>query len=259
MNRSEKSRLSCILSVVGAVALVAGCGSGDEPAPAADGSSGGTCTGGSSGAGGSNTSGAGGASDEEPGCVSDGENVLCAPPGFPFVSRTFAVTESCAGSGCVPPNPSVTQPETGTLCISGTAPAYGSAGFPLVLLLTSPDFGALLQAFDADALGITDVSFTIDSLPEGGIIVDAGIVPDADCSSTFDCVAFGFTLPRITEAGTMTVPLVDFLQSVPASPFQAFDTSAISHIGFTAGEGPYDFCVRDFKFLDAAGDEINPE
>jgi hypothetical protein len=27
-------------------------------------------------------------------------------------------------------------------------------------------------------------------------------------------------------------------------------------IGFAVGEGSYDFCVRDFKLLDAAGNEV---
>ena len=261
MNQGEKNRFCCFPFFVGAVVFVAGCGPNDEPAPAADGASGATCVGGSAGTSGSGTgadSGAGGAPDDAPGCVSDGENVLCAPAGFPFVTRTFADTESCTGSACAPPNPTLTQPEAGTLCISGTAPDGGYAGFPLILLLTTPDFGTLLRAFDADARGIIGVSFTIDPLPEGGVMVDAGVVR-ADCSNTFECVGFGFKLPRIVDPGTTTVPLVDFLQSDARSSYQIFDTSALSHIGFSVGEGPYDFCVRDFKFLDAAGDEIKPE
>jgi hypothetical protein len=239
------------LLVVGATVLIVGCGTPDDTQPRSGDSSGETCTGGTSG------TGDGGSSGEEPGCVSDGENVLCAPSGFPFVTRTFAVTDSCVGSGCLPPNPTLIQPEHGTLCMSGTAPVGEKAGFPLILLASTPDFSTIVRALDADALGIIDVSFTIDSPPEGGLIVDAGIVLPG-CSNTFQCVGFGFTLPRITGAGTVTVPLVDFLQSDPASPYQTFDTSSLSHIGFTAGEGAYDFCLRDFKFLDAFGDAIAP-
>jgi hypothetical protein len=254
MRHHERKRMPSLVSIaaIGATAFLAGCGSQDETQLEAEGSAGETCTGGTSGVG------AGGAG-EEAGCVSDGENVLCAPIGFPFVTRTFAVTTSCVGSGCPRPNPTLTQPEAGVLCMSGTAPGSHEAGFPLILFSSTPDFSTIVRPFDADALGITDVSFTIDSLPEGGLLVDAGIVRPGDCSNTLECVGFGFTLPRIIDAGPTTVPLVDFLQSDPASSDQTFDTSSLSHIGFTAGEGPYDFCLSDFKFLDAFGDSIEPD
>jgi hypothetical protein len=141
--------------------------------------------------------------------------------------------------------------------MSGTAPIGETAGFPLILLSSTPDFSAIVRAFDADALDITSVSFTLDSPPEGGVMVDAGIVRDA-CSNTFECVAFDFTLPRITDPGTVTASLADFLQSDPASPYQVFDTRSLSHIGFTVGQGPYDFCVRDLEFLDQSGDPVEP-
>ena len=118
----------------------------------------------------------------EPGCVSDGENSFCAPSGFPFVTRTFPVTDSCAGGNCFRPNPTLAQPEAGTLCMSGTAREH--AGFPLILFSTTPDFGQVLQAFDADALGITDVSFTVDAPPESGLVVNAGIIHSYSCSTT---------------------------------------------------------------------------
>jgi hypothetical protein len=257
MPQVHSKRLPAVTSllVIGATMLLAGCNSQDDTRPGADGASGGTCSEG--GARGGETS------VEETGCVGDGENMLCAPSGFPFVTRTFAV---CAGSDCsglprsaeAPPNPTLSQPEVGTLCFSGIVAEHEEAGFPLILFTSSPDFGQIVEAFDANELGITDLSFTLDSVPEGGIMVDAGIVATDACSVPFDCLGVGFLLPRITQAGTVTVRLADFLQSDPARPHQDFDTSSLSHIGFTVGPGPSDFCLSDFEFLDASGAPVEP-
>jgi hypothetical protein len=88
--------------------------------------------------------------------------------------------------------------------------------------------------------------------------VDTGSVYVDGCLDASGCIAFGFTLPRITEPGTTTVLLADFLQGDAASPNQVLDTSSLSHIGFTIEAAAYDFCVSEFKFLDANGDEVEP-
>jgi hypothetical protein len=37
-----------------------------------------------------------------------------------------------------------------------------------------------------------------------------------------------------------------------------FDTNAIGVLNFWAGEGPYDYCISDLKFLDEDGNEVVP-
>jgi hypothetical protein len=74
-----------------------------------------------------------------------------------------------------------------------------------------------------------------------------------------DCIGYGFVLPLIMGPGRTTARLVDFLQRDPQSPNQTVDTSSLEHIGFIPAEpGSYDFCVRDFKFLDDTGVEVTP-
>jgi hypothetical protein len=256
MTNHRDSRLGFILSLAGATTLATACGPQSASQPASGGSSNTTSTGGSSSKGGS--SAAGGFSGDEPACVTTGENEICEPSHFPFVERAFVATETCPGPDCHAPNPTLTEPETGTLCVSGTAPSHG-AGLILLLFRDNADASQVLQAFNAEALGITGLSFTLDSPPPGGIIVEAGIVVTLDCpSSLFDCLWFGFTLPRLTEPGTKRVALVDFMQSDNQSAYQTFDTSSLSHIELNVGAGPYDFCIRDFKFLDASGIAVNP-
>jgi hypothetical protein len=230
------------LAIVAASAFGSGCGS--EHAP--DGSSEEACAAGASatGAGGEPASGGPNVGSD---CVSTDENLICAPSGFPFVERAFAVDQG---------NPMLTEPEPGVLCVSGTAAPGEHAGFLMILFR---GWSGALQPFDADAHGITQLSFAVDSLPAGGLIVDAGLVLSLDCPEyLLDCLAIGFELPRITESGATSLPLADFLQSDSASEHQDFDTRSISHIGFTVGEGAYDFCVRDFKLLNDAGDEVTP-
>jgi hypothetical protein len=247
MNHRQKQRIAYFSSIL-AVALVSACSSEDAPAD----TSGSTCTAGSS----TTAAGAGPGAVVASDCHSTGENLICAPSGFPFVERVFAVTDECVGDDCAPPNPTLSEPEPGVLCMSGTAPPGQHARFPLILFRGWSD---TLQPFDADALGITKLSFAIDSPPAGGLIVDAGQMVSLNCPDyLFECLAFGFELPRVTKPGTTTAPLADFLQSDSASQHQSLNTRLLSHIAFTVGEGAYDFCVRDFKFLNKVGGEVTP-
>jgi len=83
-----------------------------------------------------------------------------------------------------------------------------------------------------------------------------------------DCLTYGFNLMTaplsnipltITAPGPVVAPFVDF-QQTRSGVSQTFDTSAIQHIEFGVGPEPgdYDFCLSDFKFLDAAGNEVKP-
>jgi hypothetical protein len=183
---------------------------------------------------------------------------LCAPSGFPFVEATFPNSNWCAGDTCLvaPPAGATTirlsQPETGSLCLSGTA--QSDTGFILRFTrFTGPGVDKVLSIFNADVLGITQLRFTIDRPPPGGVLVWAATIHSTVCHANLDCLTFGFELPnRITQSGTTTASLVDFAPD--SGP--TFDTRGLDAIGFSVGKGDYDFCVRDFQFLDANGVEV---
>ncbi len=250
------------MALLAFVPAFAACGSEPKATPEPHGAAGVSCV------RASNTGGSGstpsdsvgqlehaGAPDTLDACV-ERDNLICAPSGFPFVQFALAFSETCPGPDCHPPNPSLTQPEPGAVCLAGNVPDFGSAGFPLVLFR---GWNQVSQAFDAAALGITQLSFAIDSPPLGGVIVDASVVIDLGCEGRPPaCLMAGFALPRITDPGTTTVSLGDFLQRDNKSQYQTLNTGALGSIEFSVGAGAYDFCVSDFKFLDKCGQEVTP-
>jgi len=42
----------------------------------------------------------------------------------------------------------------------------------------------------------------------------------------------------------------------PADPSVKFDPSLLDMVSFSVGPGDYNFCIRDFRFLDASGQEV---
>jgi hypothetical protein len=216
------------------------------------------------------TSGTGGAgspvvyppcSSGEPWTVTDG---ICAPSGFPFVQYAFAHSNLC--SGVCPTSPvgttiRLSQPAAGTLCVSETNPNSGDITGILVGFTVfstegvSATYRKVLKMFNADLLGITQFRFTIDNPPPGGVGVGADTIHSTECAA-LDCLWFGFTVPnRITASGTRTVAFTDFV----ADPVRRFDTRGLDEIGFDVGPGDFDFCLRDFQFLDAQGVEVKPK
>jgi hypothetical protein len=192
------------------------------------------------------------------GCVSE-PGFICQPSGFPFVGTTWAFSDICDGADC----PLLTQPEPGTLCLSGAAPVAGARPhFPLILI-----DGGHMPPLDAAALGITQLSFTIDSPPPPGVFVGAGMVVETG-ARCFDnprgCSAF-FDLARVTTAGPHIAAFSDAVQRDAASSYRALDLRVLGSIlfgvydgEFGVNESEYRFCVRDFKFLNDAGDEVTP-
>ncbi len=246
-----------LIALLGTVSLTAACGS-DHTAP---------LTGGAGGAGGTGgTGGTGGAVDagptprDPPPCVS-GTNAACLPSGFPFVTAAFAHSSGCNGicPGAAPAGTTIlfSQTASGTLCLSGTNPALDGTALLLSFSVIggTPDNGTILKRFNADALGITQVRFTIDRPPSGGITVGAATLHSDVCHG-LDCLTFGFELPtHITQSGTTTAALVDFVNTPP----QPFDTRALDDINFAFGPGDFDLCLRDFQFLDANGAQVIPQ
>jgi hypothetical protein len=252
-----------LIALLGTSTLIAACGSD----PVATGNAGAKGTGGTAGAGGvadtdaaANTDGTSDAGVAGTvalmNCVS-GENGVCHPTGFAFVTAAFPVTDWCAGAACLAPTPAgqhaihLSQPEEGTLCLSGTVlPGTTFGALNIIFVVTSRDGTVVLKTFNAKGLNITKVAFTIDRLPAGGLSVNTGTIVKRECVDGLlpNCIMFGFELPVITAAGPQLAPFTDFSPSSGV----IFDGSSISHIGFTvSGPGDYDFCVRDFRFLNA--------
>jgi hypothetical protein len=246
-------RLSMI-ALMGMVGFAAACGP-DHATPAAGG------TGGTPGTGGTNGNGDAGPTAPAPACLT-GANEECLPSGFPFSQVAFAHSYACNGV-CPAASPAGTtilfsQPASGTLCLSGTNPDPLGTDLTLVFTegTTDPRTGTdtVTRRFNADDLHITQVKFTIDRPPSDGVTVSATTL-HGDVCHELDCITFGFTLPgRITASGTTTARLVDFVSSPP----KTFDTRALNWIDFAVGPGAFDFCVRDFQFLDASGAVVTP-
>jgi hypothetical protein len=237
----------CLSLLVGIITLAAGCGS--HASSASDGPA--------------------------PTCVS-GSPLICQPSGFPFATIAGATSDACAGSRlgeCASPplsatTASLTLAETGQLCLTGTVAANdGYAKIVLIFTTFNLERTKVLKAFNADALGITQAAFTIDSPPSGGVTIDAAVVTATECpASPGDCFTQGFDLrtdsstgmlASFTTPGPKVAPFTNFKQS-DSSVSRTFDTSALHHLEFIVGQGDFNFCVHDFKFLNAAGAEVTP-
>lgn len=263
MTHNLTKRIRIGLTGLGTAVALAGCGSTSDSKTSGSnpsgGSAGGPVSGGSGGSapGGDGIGGTGAQpSAAAPVCLATQNDEQCMPRGMHFALATWSGTAAAgvAVSGCSGANcPSLTQPESGKLCLSGTVPPGATAWFLLAL-----GVGQRL-GLDATALGISQISFVIDTPPPGGVLVDtASLIPN--CTRGLpECIAFGFDLPRVLLAGPTSAALSEFLQEDPASPYQTLDLHTLVDLGFTVDAGPYDFCVHDLKFLTASGDEVSPE
>jgi len=183
-----------------------------------------------------------------------------AAPGMPFVRGAWAF-----GGAANVDTAEVRSPERGTVCISGSNPQGGDLTLAVVQADGPAPFTQLAsgiqddptpaELFHARWLEITDVSFKLE--PPPGLAVAFSIATAAPCtdepvrgSPENDGNPF-----LITTGETTTVSLADFVSENPLYPF---DTNAILQLDFVVGNGPYDFCVSDLKFLDAHGDEVLP-
>ncbi len=214
-----------------------------------------------------------GASGEDVNCAKEG--FLCAPKGLAFTAVALGVSDACGGliGDCPNPPPGsttarLTQPESGKICMAGVVKPGGWADLVLAFTLYSDSTGTkVLKKFDADARGITQVGFTIDSPPRGGIKLEAAVTTQLECpGDPMACFTYGFSFRSaaevdapmsFTEPGPQVAPFTRFKQGRPGVS-QVFDTTALENISFGVGPGEYDFCIRDFKFLDAAGNAVVP-
>jgi hypothetical protein len=218
---------------------------GDGGAPSA------IVTGGESGVSGIDGAGApavGGSGDMDcggpPPCMPT-HNFFCEPEGFPLCGVAFAYAQSCAGPTCQAPNPTLTLSEPGRFCLSSADPPGDLAGFHV-------DFGGagVRLPVDADALGIAQISFTLDSPPAAGVTFDVSTRIPCNCSTfLIDCLAPGFDA-LVTTPGKHVFAFADY---------PLLNTHTLAGFGFTlTADAPYDVCVSDLEFLDVDGNVVTP-
>jgi hypothetical protein len=186
-------------------------------------------------------------------------------PGLSFVKSAFAHTYATSGGAPFVTNESgeptarVSYPEPGKVCMSGDDGAqlelhFGSGEGWDGENLPNParagyDGSGLFHAKD---LGITAVSFTIESPPSAGVSpwILAWLPP---CGDFFggNAEKDGSRLAISTSGTTTTLSFAtDFSEP--------FDTNAIDGLNFDVGPGAYDYCITNLKFLDANGMEVTP-
>jgi hypothetical protein len=182
-------------------------------------------------------------------------------------SATICPLAENAGPGVTTAN--LSQPEAGTLCFAGNVKPDGWALLVFNFPTVNQTRTRILDIFNADALGITEAAFTITSPPSQGLRVSGGTTKALECASPELCLISGFSLMtasdlqvpvNITEPGPVSAPFANFRQTDPTQgdPSQKFDTKALQFLAFDPGVGSFDFCVTDFRFLDANGAEVTP-
>ncbi len=269
MKHNQMTHRVTTLSVLVSLSLLAACGSDNSKT---SGNGGASSLGGATGTGGaSNSGGTAGTSSTSTAVADPCSSGLCAPSGFPFVRSARAISDAC-GNDCPmlaadtlvgETTAIMSQPEAGKLCLSGVVSPGGWAQISLFFVDRSQDRTEILNRFDANALGITQAAFTIDSPPNGGLTVTAAVTVATSCPGDFTaCIAYGFNLmtapgssvrAKYTAPGPQIAPFTNFLQTAGT---QNFDTSALLNLVFVVGDGSYDFCIHDFKFLNALGNEV---
>jgi hypothetical protein len=169
----------------------------------------------------------------------------------------------------------VTYTPPSKFCMSGTldpGPTNANWGALMALGLVEGDLtNGITAPFNAEARGIAQVQFTVDSPPLAGLSVAMMAIQRADCLTLPDCLtASPFVLadPSGTETvidypGTVTASLDSFQQPSWGDPSLTFDKTLIVGIQFGPLMLPgvvfdYDFCIQDLTFLDSGGQKVAP-
>jgi hypothetical protein len=209
--------------------------------------------------------------DDKPYCA-DGPGEICAPAGFPFVTSAGTLTDCQTTPGCTSTKTTATlsQPQAGTVCLKGTVAASpvpsGGPSFAWLLLSVNSvnqSKTQIVEVFDAKALGITGLQFTIESPPATGVTLFATAAHTSSCSSPPECLSsWSLTTGRadvvkaFQTAGPESAPFSSFLMRT--DPNRVLDSSALSHFIFEVGPGDYDFCVSGLSFVNASGETVSP-
>lgn len=209
--------------------------------------------------------------DTVPYCATDSVNI-CEPPGFSYVSAAATRSDACptpmkgpCGTPMSLTTATLTAPDTSKVCMKGSV--AGREGFAWLLFHVARWNRAgtdIVTLMNAKAQGITELRFTVDTPPTEGITFVAATAHQTHCATPPDCLGEFWSLmtgPRsnvvrvITESGPVSAPFSDFRRT---DPNQVMDTTALADFVFILGAGDYDFCISDFKFVDAQGQEVSP-
>ncbi len=202
------------------------------------------------------------------------DGLICAPAGFPFAQAAGAVTDYCAEveghcpAATIPPAGEtvarLSQPEPGKLCLAGTLPSKGGRAILAVDFITlNKDATRVTKTFDADARGITQMTFSIDSPPpDPGLLLavtsDSRLPPPQRPLFILKTPPLFDQALKVGQPGPVVAPFADFREIPDGNPtFDPTDLNAIL-IEVGAKDLDYDFCIHDFKFRDAAGNEVAP-
>lgn len=174
----------------------------------------------------------------------------CITPlvGMSFAAGTFTTLDD---SGVTSAD---VRPEPGAVCVSGTNVGYAilqlAVGRPDTIVAADGTRGKL---FDAPALGITQLEFTVETPPSSGL-VPAIAIEGPDTHPIGFALTSGGQEVSIRTTSTSRVSISDYTE-----PEHTLDPSRIAAFGFTIGQTEhYDFCIRNLKFLDANGVEVLP-
>jgi hypothetical protein len=190
-----------------------------------------------------------------PGCkisVEDGSFVRWAAPS----------TDASAGGTST----AVVTYTPGKFCMSGTAdsgPNDTGWGAILVLSLAIDATDTLVAPFDAPALGVTQVRFTMEGPPLQGVIPQVVQITSADCTQIPDCLTSFSRGAAVIDPGTVTAQLTDFTQPDGSHSNTSLDQTLITGLQFYVPTlpgmaVPYDFCLQELAFLGADGKELRP-
>ncbi len=206
-----------------------------------------------------------------------GGDFIDHPEGFPFVVVAVAVSDLCPGNAaesCAlarnPPRGAtqvfLTQPESGKICMQGS---IGKGGWAFtVLSFTEYSDTGVVSTFNAEKLGITQVSFTLETPPARGLSLMASVIKQYSCEPPGAACRLGgfyFTdsyskdVVPFTHTQKVVAPFANFVQQYPETGSKTFDTTVLDGVYFESGDaGPIDFCVSDFEFLDKDGKVVEP-
>jgi hypothetical protein len=181
-----------------------------------------------------------------------------------FVRWAGPVTDAGGGGS----SSAVVTYTPGKLCMSGTVDSGANgAGWGAILAVGLVDIdatGTLIAPFDASALGVSQVRFTVEDPPLQGVLPQVVQITNAACTQISSSCLASFSLDAaVTDPGTVTARLTDFTQPDATHANTSLDQTLITSLQFYVPTlpgmaVPYDFCLRDLAFLGAAGQELRP-
>jgi hypothetical protein len=200
----------------------------------------------------------------DPTCVSAADaRCRITPTETSFVRWTGPVTDGIAGGVST----AVVEYSRGRFCMSGTVDSGpGGSGWGAILLLglgVADATGTMITPLDVSARGITQVRFTVEDPPLTGILPQMAELENAACTTVPDCLVTFDAPPSVIDPGPVTMALTDFARPDDGHPNTTLDPTLISWIQLYVAPLPgmalpYDFCIREFAFLDASGREVTP-